>query len=323
LHNAHPAPPGPAHPDHRNGHAGHVHAPPRFGAAFALGALLNIGLVAAELGFGVIANSVALLADGIHNLGDVLGLLLAWGAMGLGRKLPSARHTYGLGRGTILAALVNGMVLMASVGIVALEAVRRLANPAPVGTVTVMAVAGAGIVVNGLTAWLFSSGRERDAGRTDINILAIFQHMAADAALSGGVVVAALLIILTGWHWIDPLVSLLIVVTIVAGTWGVLREAVNLAMDGVPAGISGEEVAAALQALPGVREVHDLHIWGMSTTTVALTAHLVCDDPASDQALMKAAGAMLRERFGIGHATLQLETPESAADCAQRPADMV
>ena len=251
------------HHDHHNGH-GHDHAPKDFGAAFAIGTVLNIGFVIAELVYGLAANATALLADAVHNAGDVLGLLLAWGAVVLARRVPSLRRTYGWGRGSILAALINAAVLFAGVGAIAAEAVQRLIHPAPVIAATMAWVALAGIAVNGVTAWMFS----RDHG--DLNIRATFLHMASDAAVSLGVVVAALLIAWTGAGWIDPAASLLIVAVVVAGTWGVLRDAVNLAMDGVPAGIAPRDVEAFLCALPGVVEVHDLHIWGLSTTETAL-----------------------------------------------------
>jgi cobalt-zinc-cadmium efflux system protein len=304
------------HHDHHHGH-GHGHGPPRFGPAFAVGASLNIGLVAAQVGFGIAANSMALLADAAHNAGDVLALLLAWGAVVLGRRLPTARRTYGWGRSTIIAALTNAVVLLIAVGAIAVEAAQRLVAPSPVAGITVIWVAGAGIVVNGLTAALFARGHE------DLNIRATFLHMAGDAAISAGVVLAAAAIVLTGRLWIDPLASLAIAALITVSTWGVLRDAVNLAMDGVPASIAQHDVEAWLAALPGVVEVHDLHIWGLSTTDAALTAHLVRDEQADDQALIRLASHGLATRFRIGHATLQIETPAVAASCRLRPAEVV
>ena len=306
-------------PDHDHPH-GHDHDPPapvRFGPAFAVGAALNIGLVAAQVVFGIAANSMALLADAAHNAGDVLALLLAWGAVVLGRRQPTARRTYGWGRSTIIAALTNAVVLLIGVGAITVEAVDRLLSPSPVAGITVIWVAGAGIAVNGLTAALFVRGHE------DLNIRATFLHMAGDAAISAGVVLAALAIVLTGRLWIDPLASLAIAALITVSTWGVLRDAVNLAMDGVPSRIAQHEVEAWLGALPGVVEVHDLHIWGLSTTDAALTAHLVRDAQADDQELIRVASHGLGTRFHIGHATLQIETPAVAESCRLRPADVV
>jgi cobalt-zinc-cadmium efflux system protein len=304
---------------HLHHHYDHDPAPARvpFGAAFAIGTLLNGGFVAAELVFGLAAHSAALLADAVHNAGDVLSLLLAWGAAVLARRLPSLRRTYGWGRGSILAALLNAVVLLIGVGAIALEAVERLFHPMPVAAATVAWVALAGVAVNGLTAWLFGHGHH------DLNIRATFLHMASDAAISLGVVVAAILIGVTGALWIDPAVSLLIVAVVVAGTWGLLRDAVNLAMDAVPARIAPHEVADFLRGLPGVVEVHDLHIWGLSTTETALTAHLVHDGPVTGEALILQATRELGARFAIGHATLQLETRTLADACRLRPADVV
>ncbi|MCW3477206.1 cation diffusion facilitator family transporter [Limobrevibacterium gyesilva] len=300
------------HAPHGHDHH-HHHAPADFTAAFAIGAALNIGFVAAETVYGVTANSVALLADAAHNLGDVLGLLLAWGAAWLARRRPSRRRTYGWGRSTILAALGNAAVLMVSIGAIGVEALRRFMEPEPVAGITVMVVAGIGVAINGVTAWLFSRGHD------DLNIRATFLHMVADAAVSAGVVVSAALIMLTGWLWLDPLTSILIVVTIAIGTWSLLRESLNLAVDGVPIGIPHLDVEATLRALPGVVEVHDLHIWGLSTTETALTAHLVRTDSADDQVLIDRACRTLSERYRIRHATLQVETETAAVTCRLRP----
>lgn len=316
-----------AHDDHANhddhdhgvgGHADHHHAAPaRFDTAFAIGTVLNLGFVIAEAGYGFAANSVALLADAAHNLGDVLGLVLAWGAAWLGRRAPSIQRTYGWGRSSILAALINSSVLLISVGAIALEAVRRFSDPQPVTETTVIWVAALGIAINGVTAWLFSRGHD------DLNIRATFLHMASDAVVSLGVVIAAVVIWLTGWMWVDPLTSLIIAGIILVGTWGVLRESVNLAMDGVPVGVAHTEVQAYLSGLPGVIEVHDLHIWGLSTTETALTAHLVHAPDADGGQLIRLACHELTSRFRIGHATLQMETAETAEACRLRPADVV
>ena len=290
----------------------------RHDRAFAIGVGLNSAFVVAEVVFGLAAASVALVADAVHNLGDVLGLLLAWGAAWLGQRPPSAARTYGWGRSSILAALANAALLLIGVGAIAVEAVRRLLHPEPVGEWTVIAVALIGIAVNGGTALLFMRGREGD-----LNLRASFLHMAADAAVSAGVVVAAVLIMLTGWTVLDPIASLGIAAVITVGTWGLLRESVNLAMDGVPDGVARDAVHGYLAAQDGVREVHDLHIWALSTTDVALTAHLVCDAPDADRRLLARVCAELRQRFAIGHTTIQIETPAQAEACRLRPDHVV
>jgi cobalt-zinc-cadmium efflux system protein len=303
-----------------DGHHGHTHhhaASAGHGLAFATGATLNLAFVVVQVGFGLAANSMALLADAAHNFGDVLALLLAWGAAWLGRRPPTPQRTYGWGRSSILAALINAMVLLISVGAITVEAGRRLLAPEPVATLTVMLVAALGILVNGGSALLFF----RDRGE-DLNIRAQFLHLAGDAAVSVGVVVAAAAIRLTGWLWLDPLASLAIGAAIVIGTWDVLRRAVDMAMDAVPASVPQEAVEAWLAGLPGVIEVHDLHIWALSTTETALTAHLVYEGVHSDQRLHDVS-AELRHRFGIGHATLQIESDVDAAECRLRPSDVV
>lgn len=299
------------------GGSAHVHAQGSFGRAFAIGIALNITFVIVEGVFGVLGNSVALLADAGHNLSDVLGLVIAWGASILARRPPSLRFTYGLRSTSILAALFNAMFLLVAVGAIAWEALQRLSQPAPVAGVTVMVVAALGIVINGVTAWLFASGR-----KGDINIRGAFLHMAADAAVSAGVVAAGAAILLTGWLWLDPIVSLAIAVIIVWGTWGLLRESVAMSLGAVPAGIDRAAVQAYLAGLPGVSNVHDLHIWGMSTTDTALTAHLVVlGGHPGDSFLMHAASEMAT-RFGIGHTTLQVETSADTA-CQLAPDHIV
>lgn len=297
-----------------------MHAPASFGTAFAVGTALNAAFVAAQVFYGLRVNSMALLADAVHNLGDVLGLLIAWGAAVLARRVPTRARTYGWGRGTILASLINAAVLLAGCGAIAVEALRRFADPAPVGGVTVMWVAAAGIVINGGTALMFMRGR-----KDDLNVRGAFLHMASDAAVSAGVVAAGLLIALTGWRWVDPVTSLLIAAVIVAGSWGLLRDSANLALDAVPQGIDPAEVEAALRGLAGVDDVHDLHVWALSTTDTALTAHLVTGDghAAGTAALIRRATAAVQGRFRIGHATFQVETPDLAEDCALRPAHVV
>ena len=303
-----------AHPE--NGHEGHAHSAPSSNAAFAIGIALNAGFVIAEVVYGLSANSLALLSDAGHNLSDVFGLAIAWGAIHLGKSLPTKRRTYGLRRSSILAALVNAVVLLFVVGAITWEAVKRFAHPETVAADTVMWVAAAGIVINTISALLFMAGRKQD-----LNIKGAFLHMAGDAAISAGVVVAGFAIRATGWHWLDPMVSIVIGILIVWGTWGLLRESVNLAMDAVPEGIDLHAVEKYLAALSGVESVHDLHIWGMSTTESALTAHLVMPQfPESDKFLYEVCGN-LRESFDIDHVTLQLEHGD--AECRQASAHVV
>lgn len=296
----------------------HDHAPLNMDRAFALGVTLNLAFVLVEAGYGIRAHSLALVADAGHNLGDVLGLLLAWGAAALGSQRPSPRRTYGFRRTSILAALANAILLLLAVGAIAWEAVGRLQRPAPVASGVVIVVALFGIGINAGTALLFLRGRKQD-----LNVRGAFTHMAADAAVSAGVVVAALLMQRTGWLWLDPAVSLAIAAVITIGTWGLLQDSVNLALDAVPEGIKPEEVKAFLEGLPGVVAVHDLHIWGMSTTHVALTAHLVKPEITNEDQLLAATCGELHDRFGIEHATLQIERDEAAATCGQAPAGVV
>lgn len=298
-------------------HSSHAHAPADYGRAFLIGTVLNLGFVAIEAGYGFAANSVALLADAGHNLSDVAGLLIAWGAATLAKRRPTATYTYGLRRSSILAALFNAVFLLVAIGAIAWEALNRIAQPQPVEGGTVMAVAAVGIVVNGVTAWLFASGR-----KGDINIRGAFLHMAADAAVSAGVVVSGFLILRTGWLWLDPVTSLVIVAVILIGTWGLLRDSVAMALDRVPDGIVPHEVEAALTGLPGVARVHDLHIWSISTTDVALTCHLVMPGGCPGDEFLHGTSAMLHDRFEIGHSTIQVERNEDEA-CALAPAETV
>ena len=288
---------------HGAGHgAGHVHAPKNFGPAFAIGIALNLGFVGVEALYGWLSNSMALVADAGHNLSDVLGLVAAWIAAVLVRRAPTARFTYGLRGSSILAALFNAVLLLVATGGIIVEAVQRLLEPAPVAGTTVMIVAGIGILINGFTAWLFASGAQGD-----INIRGAYLHMMADAVVSVGVVLAGLVILAAGFDWIDPLVSLAIAVLIIVATWGLLRDSVAMSLAAVPPGIDPEAVRAHLAARPGVRGLHDLHIWSMSTTEVALTAHLVVAGGAPDRHFLKDTADTLRARFGIHHATLQIE----------------
>lgn len=301
------------HPDH----SGHGHAPASFGTAFLIGILLNTAFVVIEASYGFISNSVALIADAGHNFSDVLGLVVAWIATLLVKRAPNKRFTYGLRRSSILAALFNAVFLLIAVGAIAVEAIQRLANPQPVVGNTVMIVAAIGIVVNGVTAWLFARG-----SKGDINIRGAFLHMAADAAVSAGVVVAGLVIVTTGWLWLDPAVSLAIVAVITWGTWGLLRESVSMSLDAVPSNIAHGEVEAALIALPGVSFVHDLHIWPISTTEIALTAHLVSPNGYPGDDFLHHASEMLEQRFGIAHSTIQVETSPDI-HCKQASPDVV
>ena len=254
---------------------------------------------------------MALLADAGHNLSDVFGLLMAWGAAAAAKRAPSARFTYGWRKSSVIAALFNAVFLMIAVGAIGIEAIQRFGDSQPVAGDLVMAVAAAGIAVNGVTAWLFARGR-----RGDINIRAAYLHMASDAVVSAGVVVSGFVIGLTGWQWLDPATSLVIVAIIIAGTWTLLRDSVTMALDAVPPSIDPDAVEVALTELAGVARVHDLHIWPMSTTESALTAHLVTPGGAPGDAFLHAACAMLHARFGIEHTTLQIETGESVCALA-------
>ena len=291
---------GPAGHSH-SGH-GHSHAPADFGRAFAIGTVLNLGFVLVEGLAGIATGSMALLGDAGHNLSDVLGLLIAWGGASLAKRPASRRFTYGLSSSTILGALANAVLLLFAVGAIALEAVQRLGSPAPVPGATVMIVAGIGIVINTATALLFMRGSKHD-----LNIRGAYLHMAADAAVSAAVVVGGALILLTGKTWIDPALSLLIVAVILWSTWGLLRDSVTMALHAVPPGIDAEKVEETLATLPGVARVHDLHIWPMSTTQVALTAHLQMPGGHPGDAFLHDVQHRLEHEFGIHHMTLQIE----------------
>jgi cobalt-zinc-cadmium efflux system protein len=281
-----------------------------YNRAFAIGLSLNLGFVVLESIYGFAANSLALLADAGHNFSDVVGLVLAWTAAWLSKRRPSRYWTYGLGRTTIMASLINAVVLLIVVGGIAWEAVLRLKHAEPVPGGMVMVVAAIGIVINGVTAALFMSG-----SKDDLNIRGAFLHMAADAAVSLGVVIAALIMIRTGWLWLDPAMSLAIVAVIAVGTWGLFRESLDLALDAVPAGIDRETVAGFLESQAGVASLHDLHIWPLSTTSVALTAHLVNPDGTVDDDRLHHISEALHDKFGIDHATFQVERGNGAATC--------
>lgn len=287
-----------------SGHSHHCHGDHRddFTRAFALGIALNVAIVLIELIYGFLANSMALIADGGHNLSDVLGLVVGWAGAVMAKRSPSPRFTYGLKKASILSALINALFLLVAVGAIAAEAVRRLLNPAPSDARTMIWVAAIAIVVNLISALLFARGRERD-----INVRAAFQHMAADAAVSAAVVLAGIMILWTGQLWVDPVMSLAVAGVILWGSLGLMRESVGMSLMGVPSGIELEEVQEALGSLAGVETVHDLHIWPLSTTETAITAHLVAPDVASTDALLQSARAMLHDRFHIEHCTLQIE----------------
>ena len=294
--------------DHRgHGHAGHDHGPVDTGDwRYAVALAINLAFVVCEFAAGFAVNSTALLADAGHNLTDVLGLAMAGGAALLARMgghgIAGGRRTYGLGKATVLAALGNALLLIFACGAIAFEAIRRLAEPAPVASGLIMGVAAVGFVINLGTALLFMRDQH-----SDLNAKGAYLHMMADAAVSIGVVISGGIIMLTGWAILDPLVSIVIVVVILIGTWGLLKDSVNLALDAAPAGTDVPAIRDAFLALPGVRAVHDLHIWGLSTTDTALTAHLVHDRPDADALLIEAQG-VARSRFGVSHTTFQLES---------------
>ncbi|KAA1175944.1 cation transporter [Marinobacter salinexigens] len=300
-----------SHHDHSHGHGhnhGHAHHFDTHNRSFALAVVLNVAFVVIEAIYGVLSGSLALLADAGHNLSDVLGLIMAWVASWLATQKATDRNTYGLKKSTILAALFNALFLTAAVGGIAWEAIQRFSDPAEVAGTTVIAVAGIGVLINGITMMLFLKGQEGD-----LNIRGAFLHMAADTAVSVGVVVAGLIIMATGLNWIDPVVSLIIAAVIFIGTWQLLKDSVNLAMDAVPRNIDPEAVRESLQQLPGVDSVHHLHIWGLSTTESALTVHLVKPDPRDDDQVIEQATDMLSHDFNIRHVTIQWE--RTASNC--------
>lgn len=273
-----------------------------YGRVFAFGIILNVGFIAVEVVFGLLADSLALVADAGHNLSDVIGLILAWGGTYLAGLRRTERRTYGWKKASILAALANSIILFIAIGGIGLEAVKRFINPQPVASVTVIIVAAVGVIINSVTAVLFIEGRKED-----INIRSAFMHMAADAAISMGVVAAAVGIYFTGWYLLDPVISLVIAVVVLLGTLSLFRDSFNMTMDAVPACIDVETIRRYLSNLPGIVEVHDLHIWAMSSTEIALTAHLIKPDPENDDELIQQAREYLQNEFGIGHVTIQWE----------------
>jgi cobalt-zinc-cadmium efflux system protein len=305
------------HHDHvHGGHSHEGHAPHEgivnFGRAFAIATVLNLGLVALQVVYGVLAHSVALLADAGHNFGDAIGLLLAWGAHAAARLPPTKRYTYGFGSASILAALLNSVILLVATGAIAWEAVQRFFEPGEVAGGTVMVVAAAGIVINGVSALLLAGGAK------DLNVRGAFLHMVADGIVSLGVVIAGAAILVTGWQWFDPAMSLIIAAVIVWGTWGVLRDAACLSLAAVPAGVDPLQVRGYLASLPEVKDVHDLHIWAMSTTETAMTCHLVMHDGYPGDAFRVEIAAELQRRFAIGHPTVQIEL-QDAGECTLAP----
>ncbi len=301
------------HHSHHHSHNHHHHsAVPAadFQRAFLIGIILNVGFVIIEAGFGFATNSLALLADTGHNLSDVLGLVLAWGASYLTKLPPSQRYTYGWRRSSILASLLSSLLLMLAMGVITWEALQQLQNPRPVPGITLIWVAAIGVVINTLTAWLFMKGRQED-----LNIRAAFWHMAADALVSLGVVLAGIAILTTGWLWFDPLISLVIVAVVVIGTWDLLKDALNLSLDGVPEQIEPLAVRMFLTELPEVTRIHDLHIWAMSTTETALTVHLVMPAGHPGDDFLTQIADHLRQKFGIAHTTIQIEIGNGQEPC--------
>jgi len=304
--------------DNTHDHHGHSHAAPTSSRAFALGVGLNLSFAVIEGGCGFWSGSLALLADAGHNLSDVLGLLLAWGALYLSERQPTERHTYGLGRTSILAALGNSLLLFMAIGAIGWDAIERLRAPEPVASWAVIIVAAIGVVINTATALLFMAGREHD-----INIRGAFLHMAADAAVSLGVVAGGFVMRATGWLWVDPALGLVIVLVIAYSTWDLLWHALELAVDSVPRGVDPEAVRQYLASLAGVTEVHDLHIWAISTTKTALTVHLVKPAAAVDDDWLHQIAHELQDRFRIAHSTIQVETGQGQQGCHLAPEDVV
>jgi cobalt-zinc-cadmium efflux system protein len=304
--------------DHHHDHDHHHHGPKTHGRAFAVGIALNLGFVAVEVIYGVLSHSVALLADAGHNFGDVLGLGLSWGATALATLKPSARRTFGFRRTTIVASMANALILLFVTGGLAWESVRRLVSPEPAQGKTMIVVALVGAVVNTASALLFMAG-----SKDDLNLRSAFLHLASDAVLALGVAAAGGVILFTGWLWLDPGASIVLAIAILAGTWSLMRKSLNLMLDAVPEGIDPAEVKAFLCALPRVVEVHDLHIWAMSTTETALTAHLVMPGNSCEPTFIARACKELHEKFDIDHATLQIDPEEASAPCALAPDGVV
>ncbi len=305
------------HSHHSHDHSGHSHTPANFGRAFFIGILLNTGFIVAEIIYGLHANSLALLADAGHNVGDVLGLFMAWGAVILAKRKPSERYTYGLQSSSILAALANAVLLLVACGGIGWEAVQRFFHPEAVGSTTVIVVAAIGIFINGITAWLFMSG-----SKDDLNIRGAFLHMTADALVSLGVVIAGLVIMWTGWIWLDPMVSLIISIVIIISTWGLLKDSFDLALHAAPKHINTAKVRDYLSSLKEVKEIHDLHIWAMSTNETALSAHILLSGDHPGDKFLKKVAHDLEHDFRIGHTTIQIEVGDSG-ECSLAPENVV
>ncbi len=307
----------PAHAEHRhaqgNAH-GHSHGPMNYDRVFAIGIALNVTYALIEVVAGLWLGSLSLVADAGHNLSDVIGLLLAWAAVWLSRRQPSARHSYGLGRSSILAALANALLLLAAIAVIAWEAMSRFSHPHIVPTGPVVWIASVGILVNAFTAWLFMRG-----SKSDLNVRGAYLHMVADAAVSAGVVVSALVMAVTGWLWLDPATSLVIAAVIAWSSWRLLVDSLHLSLDAVPPHINADAIARYLTADPQVKDLHDLHIWALSTEAVALTAHVVCPGGHPGDAWLARVCKELHEKYGIDHATIQVET----GDAARSPAGAV
>ena len=305
------------HAGHQHGHHhGHHHGQPmQQGRAFAIAIVLNSVFVTLEFVYGYVANSTALIADAGHNLSDVLGLFLAWGAAFLARKPPSQRYTYGLRSASTLAALANAMLLVLASGAIAWEAVQRFSHPPVIAGLTVTIVAAIGIAINGLSAWLFMKG-----SKSDLNVRGAYLHMAADAAVSLGVVIAGIAMMFTGWYWLDPVVSLLIVAVILFSTWGLLKQSVQLALGAVPTQTDVSAITSYLRQCQGVHDIHDLHLWGISTTESALTVHLVMPEGYPGDPFMDNITQTLKERFSVQHSTLQVELGTTEHHCTLHPA---
>lgn len=309
-----------SHHSHSHGHSchNHDHSGGNYGKAFVIGILLNTIFIIAEVIYGLQANSLALLADAGHNISDVMGLFMAWGATLLAKRQPSERYTYGLKSSSIIAALANAVLLLVAIGGIGWEAIQRFSNPEAIAGGTVMLVAALGVVINGVTALMFMSGRKRD-----LNIRGAFLHMASDAVISLGVVISGLIIMKTNWLWLDPVVSITISLLIVIGTWGLLKDSVNLALHAVPNHIETATVKEFLKKLQGVKEVHDLHIWAMSTTEAALSAHLLMPEGHPGDSFISNISHELKEHFNISHATIQIELGDSQVECALAPDHVV
>ena len=293
--------------DHDHSHAHHDHTPDHFGVAFAVATALNLALVIGQVWYGLAANSLALLADAGHNFGDVMGLVLAWGAIAIANWKPSNRFTYRMHAASILSAFANGVILLVATGAIAWEAIRRFSEPQPVASTTVMAVAALAVVVNGVSAWLLSRG-----SKSDLNVRGAFLHMVGDAGVSVAVIAAAGGIMLTGWQWLDPVASLLIAAVILWGTWGLLRESIRLTLNAAPREIDPHDVRQYLSGLAQVENVHDLHIWAMSTKETALSCHVVTPQGHPGDAFLQQVAHELHHRFDVGHATVQIELAQGS-----------